>query len=115
MTLISRARRRPLLFAAFACALALTLFFAVRLVLFSIYWADPKHREQPIAGWMTPGFVAHSWHVPREVMLDLLGPPPEGAPKRPTLDDIAAERGVPVEDLIAEIEAAIAAHRAAHD
>ncbi len=36
---------------AFVLALAVTLFFAVRLALFTLYWQDPAHRNEPIAGW----------------------------------------------------------------
>lgn len=101
--------------AAFVGAVAVTVFFVVRLVAFSIFWADPEHRDQTVAGWMTPGYVAHSWHVPRDVMNDALAlpPSPDGPPaKRKTIEEIAAERGIPVAQLIAQIDAAIAAHRA---
>jgi len=91
-------------------ALAVSLFFAVRLVAFWIYWADPDHRDQAIAPWMTPGYVAHSWGIPREVAFEALGlPPAAGGPR--TLEDLAAERGVPVEALAQDLRAAIDAHR----
>ncbi|MEZ5723202.1 MAG: hypothetical protein R3D59_17795 [Paracoccaceae bacterium] len=47
-----RARRR----------LAATLLFGVRSALF---WANRHDRidhEQPVAAWMTPGYIAHSWY-----------------------------------------------------
>jgi hypothetical protein len=95
-------------------ALAATGFFAIRTALFSVYWHDPAHREQKIEGWMTPGFVAHSWHVPREVVLEAIDAPP--SPGHPmNLDAIAQDRDMPVEELIGEIEAAIAASRAEHE
>lgn len=100
---------------AFVGAAAVTVFFAVRLVAFSIFWADPAHRDQTVEGWMTPGYVAHSWHVPHEVMVDALAiaPSPDGPPsKRKTIEDLAKQRGIPVAQLIAQIDAAIAMHRA---
>lgn len=106
-------RRNRLLLIAFALALAVTTAFAIRSAMFWIWWQDPPHSDRPIEGWMTPRYVAMSWHVPREVMEEVVGPrrpAPEGNP--PALRDIAAERGIPVERLIVEIEAAIAAHRA---
>lgn len=101
--------------AAFVIAVVATLFFVVRLVAFSIYWADPEHRDQTIEAWMTPGYVAHSWDVPRDVMNAALGiePSPEAPPlKRKKIEDLAKERGISVARLIARIDEAIAIHRA---
>jgi len=92
--------------------LLLALLFTLRLVIFSIYWSDPANRDQAIASWMTPGYIAHSWQVPREVVLKALNtpvPPPKGPMN---LDELAAYLGVPVQDLVAAAEAAIADHRA---
>ncbi|GKY87600.1 hypothetical protein [Sinisalibacter aestuarii] len=97
-----------------AAALVACAYFGTRAVVFSLYWHDPAHREQEIAAWMTPGYIAHSWRVPREVVLGALGapvPPPDGPMN---LEDLAAYRGMSVEALIAEAEAAIAAFRADH-
>lgn len=103
-------RKAPWLMSAFALALALTLFFGSRMIIGAIYWADPRHIDQDIAGWMSPGYVAMSWDVPREVMIEVLGQSPnDGGPRR--LEDIAADRGVPLDTLIAQIEVAIMAHR----
>ncbi|KUF11157.1 hypothetical protein AVJ23_08875 [Pseudoponticoccus marisrubri] len=104
-------RARPWLSLGFALAIGLTAFFAGRAVLHSVYWADARHLDQPIEGWMTPGYVAHSWRVPKSVMIEVLGPPEEPG-DRPTLKEIAAARGIPLEQLVAEIRAAIALHRA---
>ncbi|WP_420397652.1 hypothetical protein [Nioella sp.] len=92
-------------------ALVVSLFFAVRLVAFWIYWADPAHRDQAIEPWMTPGYVAHSWDVPREVAFEALNLPP--APGRPlSLQELAEERGVSVDVLAAQVQTAINAFRA---
>ena len=92
-------------------AVVIGLFFAIRLVAFWIYWADPAHRDQAIAPWMTPGYIAHSWGVPREVAFEALSlPPPAGGPQ--SLDDLAAARGVSVEDLAQDLQTAIDAFRA---
>ena len=107
---MARIRRRPALFAAFVLALAVTVFFAARLVVISVVWSDPDRRNQPIEGWMTPGYVVHSWQVPREVIADVVGTPPE---RGLTLADLARMRGEDPAALIAALEAAIAAHRAA--
>ncbi len=104
----------PFATALLALALAATLVFGLRAALF---WADRHERiarEQPVAAWMTPGYVAHSWHLPREVVAEALAIDRNAKPPRAPLAEIAAARGVPVEALIAALEAAIAAHRAAH-
>ncbi|GAB5445665.1 hypothetical protein [Gymnodinialimonas sp.] len=102
--------KAPWLTTAFALAVALTLFFAISAILDAIYWADPRHIDQEIAGWMSPGYVALSWDVPREVMIEAVNRAPGGGgPHR--LEDIAAEQGVPLDALITRIEAAIQAHR----
>jgi hypothetical protein len=104
-------RAHPWISGAFLAALALTLFFGTRMVLFTIYWSDPAHRDQALQGWMTPGYVAQSWDVPREALARALGPLAEPG-KRMTLDRIAAENDVPLDQVIARLEAAIAAARA---
>ncbi len=103
----------PIATAILGLALVATAFFAVRLVAFWIYWSDPAHRDQVIEPWMTPRYVAHSWHVPREVMVEALGQDLEqgnGGP--PNLARLAAERGVTTAELITVIEAAIEEFRA---
>ena len=105
-------RDHRLLTIAFLLAGVLTTFFAVRLIASWIYWNDPAHRDVEIAGWMTPRYVAHSWRLPPEIVAETLDlGPPAGPP--PTFADLAAERGVTVEDLATQIEAAAEAHRAA--
>lgn len=90
----------------FAGALIVALVFAVRLTLFTIYWADPAHRDQAIEGWMTPRYVARSHDVELDVIRAAL---PIAPSARSTLDDIAAETSVPIEVLIGHIEDAIRA------
>ena len=104
------ARHRWLLLATVA-ALALAVFFGVRAVLFGLYWSG--HRDETIAGWMTPRYVAMSWDVPPEVVGEALALAPDGSGRRITLADLAAERGMSVEALGAEVAVAIAQYRAA--
>jgi hypothetical protein len=98
---------------AFMLAVAAALFFSVRATLFLVYWSDPDHRDQPIEGWMTPRYVATSYDLPIEVVTDMLDIVPE-AERRPTLEMLARRKGVPVDDLISELDARIAAWKAAH-
>ncbi|WP_133488235.1 hypothetical protein [Aliiroseovarius marinus] len=93
-------------------ALMASTFFGVRTVSNWVYWNDPAHIDQPIAGWMTPHYVAHSWDIPRPVMVEALALG-EDDPKGRNLKRLAEAQGIPLDELIARIEAAIMAHRAA--
>lgn len=108
----------PIATALLALALAASVFFAVRTTADWVYWSDPAHRDQQIQPWMTPGYIAHSWEVPRPVMIDLMLRAldlPEGRPGRPmSIRRIAEETGTDVDTLIHTIETAIKAHRAAN-
>ncbi len=112
-TLIRRMwRAAPVATVVLAVALAATVFFGLRTARHWVYWNDPAHRDQAVAGWMTPGYIAHSWQVPREVVTQAIGL--ERRPEGPrNLDRLAQNQGRSVDDLIVEIEAAIAAFRAA--
>lgn len=100
-------RRHPVALALFGLASLAALLFAVRLAVFTIYWADPAHRQLSPEPWMTPGYLARSWgRDPAEIgaALGFDAPPSD----RPTLAEIAAERGIPVEVLLAEVAAFLA-------
>jgi hypothetical protein len=98
-------RRHPFLASAFVLFTLLALFFAGRFAYGVAYWST--HHNQPVASWMTVGYVAHSWHLdPRAIDATAGLPPPAGHPL--TLEEIASQRGVPVEQIIAAVEDAIA-------
>jgi hypothetical protein len=106
-------KQRPLLVSAFFLALALTLFFGFRLVRHTLYWADPAHRNESVQPWMTVGYIAKSWHLKApdiDALAHLPGPQELGHPA--PLSEIAKARGVPVADVIKEVEAAIATLKA---
>lgn len=96
----------------FVAAAAMALFFGVRTAVFWVYWSDPAHRDMAIEGWMTPGYVARSWQVEREVVGEALGLAP-GTGGRLTLAEIAAARDVSLDEIEAGLMAAVAAARAA--
>jgi hypothetical protein len=103
-------RAHKLLVTAFALSTLLTLFFVTRLVVGLVYWS--MHAEEPVRPWMTVGYVGKSWDLnPRMIDREAGLPPPDGHPL--TLAEIAAARGVPVETVIAEVEAAVARLKAA--
>ncbi|MCI2398227.1 hypothetical protein [Aliiroseovarius subalbicans] len=104
----------PIATTVLGLALAVALVFGGRMVADWVYWNDPARQDLTIKPWMTPRFVAHSWDVPRPVMLEALSLPENTSGRPRNLRDIAEANGVNVDELIAALEAAIAAHRAAH-
>jgi hypothetical protein len=104
-------RARPWLTSAFLMACALTLVFAGSFVYRTAYWA--LHAEEEIRPWMTVGYVARSWDLNGRDIDRVAGLPlPEVKGRPQPLSEIAADRGVPVAEVIAEVEAAIATLRA---
>ena len=73
----------------FVAVASFTTYRAVHTVRRLAYWQT--HRDQPIRGWMTIGFVAHSYRVPHHVLTDALGIPDKPRDKRP-LREIAKEQ-----------------------
>lgn len=106
-------RHHRVLLIAFIAALAVTLLFSLRTIVFLVYWSDPEHRDQPLEGWMTPRYIAHSHHLPLDAIAGMLAITPEQE-RRPTLEALANRRGVPLDVLIKELDAAISAWKAAH-
>lgn len=98
-------RRHPWLTSALVLAVVLTLFFAGRFVVGAVYWA--QHKQEPIRGWMTVGYIGKSWDLdPREIDAAAGFPLPQGRPL--TLEEIARQRDVPLADIIAQAEATVA-------
>lgn len=103
--MIALFRKHPYLASAFLFTSALALFFAVRFSIDVIYWS--AHEREPIRPWMTVGYVGKSWELnPREIDAVAGTPLPVDHPL--TLQEIANQRGVPVEDIIKKVEAAVA-------
>ncbi|MFC3164822.1 hypothetical protein [Ciceribacter thiooxidans] len=101
-------REHRVLLLAFVAASALALFFAARFAFYVVYWSAPEHRDQPIENWMTIGYIARSYDLPREALAEALGIGPLGSGRRPTVEQLARDRGVKPEEFRAEIDRAIA-------
>lgn len=108
-------KRHAILCLALAFALVLTGAFLVQFTVSVAHWSDPASIDQPIAGWMTPRYVARSWDVPAEVVAGALGIERDGSGRRTTLSEIAARQGRNVDDLISELDVAIRTSRAGSD
>lgn len=112
MTEANRDRLRRLLKAGFGVALVVTLYFAFQLGQTAFHWDQARNR-QDLEPWMTPRYVAHTRRVPPEVIGAALGLSPDAPPRRMTLREVAALRGVPVEELMRALDAAISTYREA--
>jgi hypothetical protein len=66
--------------AALVLAIGFTGLHAYRAVRAAIFWSH--NQDEPIQGWMTVGFVAHSYHVPPRILYEALGLP-LGRDRRP--------------------------------
>src|SRR4030088_1735861 len=69
--------RQSVVAVAFLLSLSLGIVFVIRAVRPAIYWH--YHQDEPIRGWMTLGYVAHSYHVPPHVLHQALGLPDHAA------------------------------------
>lgn len=98
----------------FVVALGLTLFFGARTIMTAVYWSDPRHTDQTIEGWMPLGYIARSWNVPRDVVMEAVDLQPDERRWR-RLERLAEARDMPVADMIVTIQSAIDTHRQNHD
>ncbi|MEN8894541.1 MAG: hypothetical protein ABF248_00415 [Yoonia sp.] len=96
---------------AFGVALAFLGYFALKTVPSTIYWMDPAHQDQPLAGWMTPRYVAQSYKLPPEVLGEALFMVKGDKMRRQSLDTIAAHNDITLAELQARISDAAAAWR----
>jgi hypothetical protein len=68
------------------------------------YWHE--HRNEPIRGWMTIGYIARTRHVPPPVLKKALGLPPDERERRP-ISAIAHDQNRSVDELVLTLEEAI--------
>jgi hypothetical protein len=100
--------RKSLVAVAFLLSLALGIVFVIRAVRPAIYWRH--HQDEPIRGWMTMGYVAHSYHVPPSVLHQALGLP-EKPPDRRPLREIAKAQNRSMDEITTALLGAIARAR----
>ncbi len=100
-------RRHPWPTVVLAVGLVALVWFGGRFVSEVLYFADPAHREQQLAGWMSPRYVAKSWELPPAVVANIMQLAP--GHRHTTLDQVAASQNVTIEELQKRVEAAKAA------
>src|SRR5213076_3071277 len=100
--------RRPLLLGlAFVLAIAGTFVFGFRA---GVHARRIRRENQPIRAWMSVPFIAHTHHVPPDVLFQAIGVEPYGHDSRP-VRAIARAQNRPVADMIRDLETAIAKAR----
>ncbi len=95
-----------LLVLGFVLSVTLVAVFAAR----SVRVARQLHQDEPIRPWMTVPYIAYSYRVSSSVLYEALGLSPRPRDRRP-LADIARAEDRPVQDLIVELQHAIARAR----
>jgi hypothetical protein len=100
-------RRRYLLLGALVLALFVTLFFGTRA--FRRLIGPP--RDEPIRGWMNIPYIAHSYRIPPDRLLQALDLPNEKPPTKKPIDRIARDLNLSTDEVIKRLEEAIAQER----
>jgi hypothetical protein len=106
-------RRHRAATALLAVACAILIWFAAGFIRDAVYFSDPAHQRQDLAGWMTPRFVGKSWDLPPEVIIAIMELEPDH--RRPTLREVTDHLGITLDDLQARVEQARADMDARHD
>jgi len=101
------AKRIVLLTLAFLLAVAIVFVFGYRV---GRHAHLLRFANSPIRPWMSVPFIAHTHHVPVDTLFESIGVQPQARDRR-SLRRIAHEQKRPVEDLIRQIDAAIAQSR----
>ena len=96
---------------SFALTLTLALVFIIRAGVFFVYWH--QHQDEPIEGWMTVRYVAHSYRVDPRLVHTAIGLQQTDPDHRPLIK-ISREDGKPLDEITARILDAIRADRIAH-
>ncbi|PLL13480.1 hypothetical protein C0V75_08910 [Tabrizicola sp. TH137] len=97
-------QRNPILTLAFLLALAACFFFTGRAMNMALILAN--RADKPVAGWMTPRYIARSYGLEREDLAAVLATADRDDARQP-LYSLAQEQGLPVADLIAEVQALV--------
>ncbi|MGD0364515.1 MAG: hypothetical protein ABSC93_26860 [Bryobacteraceae bacterium] len=101
---MQRPSKLLILLVAFCVAIAGTFIFGFR----AGRRAHRLHFEnEPIRPWMSVPFIAHTHHVPSAVLFHAIGIEPQPHDRRP-LRTIAREQHRPVEDVMRDLQRALA-------
>jgi hypothetical protein len=97
-------RRTLVIGLAFLLAIAGALLFASRASRQAHHF---RTANEPIHGWMSIPFIAHSHHVPASLLFEAIGVQPRQPRDHRSLRHIAHELNRPVPEVIAQLQKAI--------
>lgn len=84
-------------------------FFSFGFIAKLIYFADPKHQNQPLEYWMTPRYVVMSYELPPQVVDEIMDLRPK-IDKRKPLKKVTEDLGITLDELQLLVDAAQKAH-----
>ncbi len=87
------------------------LFFSSGFIANLIYFADPKHQNQPLEAWMTPKYVVMSYDLPPQIVDDVMGLRPKIDKQKP-LTKVLEDLDMTMDELQIKVDAAQAEHQA---
>ena len=102
-------QKHRLLLIGFSTATLVTLFFLTKFTLSLIYWSN--HQDAPIETWMPVGYIARSYEVDRDWLMQQTGLPADHYQPRLSVEDAATEAGISFEDMRGRLLVAIQEHR----
>src|SRR6476646_4473852 len=100
-----------ILLVGFILVVAITSLFVVRTVRRVNYWR--VHHDEPIRPWMSVPYVAHSYRIPPHILYEALDITPVPRDRRP-ISHIARDLNRPVDEVVIDLQNAIARERASH-
>ena len=109
--LISFVRKHYIAVGVLTLSTAAALWFAGNLLANVIYFNDPRHQDEALKYWMSPHYMSMSYDIPRPLVSDLLGVPPDEM-RGKTLGEIAALRGMTLDQLTDHVRDGVTTYRA---
>lgn len=110
-TLFKFALANKLLVLGFLVSVIVVIFLTSTKLKDAIYFNDPAHKDVQLEAWMTPRYVALSYDLPREVMMDLINIDDKTKiPRR--MDHLAEMIGLSLGDMAVKVRQAAISYRA---
>lgn len=103
------ARKNMIPIALLSVSVIAIIFFSKGFIANLIYFADPKHKNQPLEYWMTPKYVVMSYDLPPPIIDEVMGLRPK-IDKRKPLTKVIEDLDITLEELQNRINEAQAAH-----
>ena len=88
--------------AGFIISLIATVTLTITHLADAIYFEDPRYQNVELQAWMTPRYVALSYSLPRQVVMDLLEIEP-GTKHPRRMDHLAQTLGLTLPELTARV------------